>query len=235
VLVITDSAAIVLRALLDAEDAPNRAVRISEHLGPALDSGNAHTIRVEVVAEAPDEDEVLNAPGGLHVCVEPHTARLLDDKVLDGSSDEPGRPSLVLIAASSRSTRGKTCKQASACDVGGSGGPVPELISIPLPHLTAAILEVNAQLDAGKRCEIAEVKARVVDGSLFEWLRTSGIETLQFTSNERTGLLLLFGSLDEVANERRKFGVERNGYALVLAWLVEALQQRLASEGLYPV
>lgn len=110
-----------------------------------------------------------------------------------------------------------------------------ELAAIPLPHLTSAILELNAQLDSNKSCEIAEAKQRAQDGSLFEWLRTNGVETLQFSTEERDALLHLFQSLDEQVNERRKFGVEHNGYAVLLAWCVEALQQCLAERGLYPL
>lgn len=110
-----------------------------------------------------------------------------------------------------------------------------EVVVTPVPHLTSTILEVNALLDAGQRCELDEVTEKAKDGSLFDWLRLKGVETLQFTSNERTELLTLFTSLDAEVHERRKFGIEHNGYALVVAWLVEALQQRLASEGLYPV
>lgn len=100
-------------------------------------------------------------------------------------------------------------------------------------HLTRAILDLVAELDAGKSCELDEMKEAVRSREFFAWLRVNGVETLQFDVPEQDALLDAFTELLDEVNERRKFTIEKNGFALALAYLVEALQQRLAAAGLF--
>lgn len=96
-------------------------------------------------------------------------------------------------------------------------------------HLTLAILDLTAELDAGKTCALDEVKNAVADRSFFGWLRSKGVETLQFDTTEQEALFEVFDRVVSEVNERRKFAVEHNGFALAAAYFVEALQQRLAA------
>lgn len=68
----------------------------------------------------------------------------------------------------------------------------------------------------------------VKDGSLFDWLsrRYDGeIDLSLFEAADREDVLSRFRTLSEVADTRRKFGIENNGLALLAAWCFETLQQ----------
>jgi Fe-S cluster assembly iron-binding protein IscA len=97
-LTVTGSAAAALRTVVGDVDTPGRAVRISKNESAALGANDSSELRLDVVTEIPADDEVVTAPGGLRVFVEVSVVPLVEDRVLDGSIDEVGRPALFLKA-----------------------------------------------------------------------------------------------------------------------------------------
>jgi len=87
---------------------------------------------------------------------------------------------------------------------------------------------VTALLDREEPLAAEEAHQYVEDGSLFAWLsrRYDGeIDLSIFEAADRDDVLGRFRALAEVADSRRKFGIERNGLALLAAWCFEVLQQ----------
>jgi hypothetical protein len=72
------------------------------------------------------------------------------------------------------------------------------------------------------------VREYIKDGSLFTWLslRYDGaIDLSLYETADQTDVLERFGSILETTDSRRKFGVERDGLALLAACCFEVLQQ----------
>jgi Fe-S cluster assembly iron-binding protein IscA len=94
-LVLTESAAEVVKALTASPDAPESAgLRIASS---AANSANPGGLQVSA-APGPDvNDQVLEADGA-HIYLEPEAAAFLEDKVLDAEVDADGRPHFSLAA-----------------------------------------------------------------------------------------------------------------------------------------
>jgi hypothetical protein len=101
-------------------------------------------------------------------------------------------------------------------------------------NLTFLVLGLNAAIDQGKTTTLAKAKEHIQTGDVFDWLnaefsvdtslvrgRPEGLEIVQ-------GLQAILGGYD--GKERRKWGVENNGLALLLAWINELIQQRALAE-----
>ena len=102
-----------------------------------------------------------------------------------------------------------------------------------LNDLTYLILEFNSLIDRDLHENISmdEVKSRIEQGSLFDWLREQfkGEIDLSLYDPEKTGEIT--GKLNDIlggyaGSERRKWGVENNGICLLLAWTNELIQRR---------
>jgi len=105
-----------------------------------------------------------------------------------------------------------------------------------LTSLTALILYLNSLVDSGKYDDIGieEVKLHIDDGSILRWLQqrtdidlslhvgdpnlTEGFE--DFYVNYLQAIYDAYAG-----NERRKWGVERRGLCLLIAWTNEIVQQ----------
>lgn len=72
-------------------------VRISKNESARLDEVEAPPeLRLDVVTETAADDEVVRAPGGVLVFIEPRALSLVEDRVLDGSTDEAGQSAFFL-------------------------------------------------------------------------------------------------------------------------------------------
>lgn len=66
-------------------------VRIAKNESSRLEEFEAPPeLRLDVVTETPADDEVVKAPGGVFVFIEPRPLSLVEDRVLDRSPDEAG-------------------------------------------------------------------------------------------------------------------------------------------------
>jgi hypothetical protein len=87
---------------------------------------------------------------------------------------------------------------------------------------------LNALLDRGDALDIDDTHKHVSDGSLFGWLKENfggDLDLSLYRPEDEAVVLELFESLSNAVNSRRKFGVEQNGLALLLAYCLEGLQQ----------
>jgi Fe-S cluster assembly iron-binding protein IscA len=97
-LTVTNDAASAMRNALERAAIPDTTgMRISAD--PNADqNGSAHpALRLDVATETVDGDKVVEAPGGLHVFIEPEVAPLLEDKVLDGMVEPNGRAAFRIV------------------------------------------------------------------------------------------------------------------------------------------
>lgn len=95
-------------------------------------------------------------------------------------------------------------------------------------RLTTLGFSLNSLLDHGETASIEDVHKHISDGSLFTWLSGTyggGIDLSLYQPEDETAVLDLFGNLASAVNARRKFGVERNGLALLAAYCFEGLQR----------
>jgi Fe-S cluster assembly iron-binding protein IscA len=98
-LTVTDHAADVMRASIHAAGDKATGMRISAG-DPITEDTGRHHFRIEAVYEADDNDEVINATGGLSVFLAPEVVQPLDSLTLDTDVDDSGRKHLVLKRAS---------------------------------------------------------------------------------------------------------------------------------------
>lgn len=97
---------------------------------------------------------------------------------------------------------------------------------IKLSRLTFVAFNLLATIDEGKSCDLKKVEERAVDRSLTEWLKAEGVEVLP--GDEQALDDIFEGAAGGMS--RRDYGVERNGYALALAYVLEGIQREFASE-----
>jgi hypothetical protein len=94
--------------------------------------------------------------------------------------------------------------------------------------------EINHLLDRGLSVPIDETHERVDDGTVLEWLAEQFANDQHYLDlswiedADRFNILAVFASLSNAVNSRRKFGVENNGLALLVAYCIEVMQN---SEG----
>src|SRR4051812_7188926 len=111
---------------------------------------------------------------------------------------------------------------------------VDEDPSLPLGALTAMVFTVNALIDRGEHLGYEDVAAQIRDESLFPWLldRFPSVWGPGFLDRvQLADLESKFWSIDN-AYSGSKFGVQRNGLCLVVAYVVEVIQEELASRGI---
>jgi len=86
-LVLTEAAAEVVKALTSTPQAPDGAgLRIASS---AMEPGNPEALQVSAAPGPSENDQVIEAAGA-HVYLEPQAAAYLDDKVLDAELDSQG-------------------------------------------------------------------------------------------------------------------------------------------------
>jgi hypothetical protein len=103
--------------------------------------------------------------------------------------------------------------------------------------LTLLILYLNSLLDSGKYDDISleDVKRHIDDGSILRFLRQRAGTDIDLSAHldssihgnfEEFYVNNLQATLDAYGgNERRKWGVEKKGLCLLLAWTNEIIQQ----------
>jgi len=98
----------------------------------------------------------------------------------------------------------------------------------PLIRFTYLSFELNALLDEGKFLEITEVQDSIENESIFDFLKekfVGKIDLSLYREEDKKELMDFFKGLSNVVDARRKFGVEKNGISLLLAYCIEGIQQ----------
>jgi len=98
-LTVTNDAATAMRLALQRADVPESSgLRISADRDTDVEeNGSQPMLRLDVATENEVDDEVVVAPGGLQVFIEPQVAPLLEDKVLDGMVEPSGRAAFRIM------------------------------------------------------------------------------------------------------------------------------------------
>jgi hypothetical protein len=100
-----------------------------------------------------------------------------------------------------------------------------------ITNLTSLGFYLTSALDSGKYANVtlAEVRQHIDHGTVFEFLARrlgNDIDLSMFDKGKRDALTDEWQRIDNAIDPRRKFGVERNGLALLLAFCLEGIQQR---------
>ena len=92
-LVLTDTAAEVVKAITSTPQAPEAAgLRIASAVA---EPGNPGELQLAATDGPSENDQVIDAAGA-HIYLEPQAAAYLDDKVLDAQVDQQGNPQFSL-------------------------------------------------------------------------------------------------------------------------------------------
>jgi hypothetical protein len=100
-----------------------------------------------------------------------------------------------------------------------------------ITYLTFLAFGLNSALDSGKYSTVAyrEVVDHIESGTIFAFLKDrlgEDIDLSLLDTPKQKVLLEEWQNLLNVADARRKFGVENNGLCLLVAYLLEGIQQR---------
>lgn len=104
-------------------------------------------------------------------------------------------------------------------------------MKINLSQLTFLALQLNMMIDRGHSEPIETVEDRIEHGTVFGFLREhyrGEIDLSLFDAEHERPVVEAWQALESAyaGREARKWGVERNGLCLLLAWTVELIQQR---------
>jgi hypothetical protein len=97
----------------------------------------------------------------------------------------------------------------------------------PIPRYTFLAFEINALLDLGLSASVEDVLNRLDDGTIIDWLATTfegKVDLSLYGAAERETMAEELVQMT-AANARKKFGVERNGLCLLVAYCLQILQQ----------
>ena len=94
------------------------------------------------------------------------------------------------------------------------------------------ISSLNHLVDHGFDAPIAEVQDHVAGGNLFAWLRRKFTGHIDLSPIGGDSEQEITARLQDIlggygGQERRKFGVERSGLCLLIAWVAELAQRRV--------
>ena len=94
---------------------------------------------------------------------------------------------------------------------------------------------INSAIDTGRydAVTIAVVREKIRAGTIFDYLgETLGgdIDLSIFDGTMRTALIEEWQDMEAAINIRRKFGIERAGLTLVMAFLLESIQRRASGK-----
>jgi len=99
-----------------------------------------------------------------------------------------------------------------------------------LRKLTFLAFQLNYLLDRGYyNISVAEMKKKISDGSLFDFLKKKSMddyfELSILDSSDKKELLESFDSMANAIDKDRKMGIENNGISLLLAYVIELIQE----------
>jgi len=104
-------------------------------------------------------------------------------------------------------------------------------MKLKLTYLIYFIHEVNIVLDRGEHQDIslADVEGHIEAGDLVPWLQARlGIDLSlllpDLAKELNDGMMDILGAYK--GKERRKWGIERSGLCLLIAWTAELIQRR---------
>lgn len=101
-LTVTDDAAAAMRMALERAEIPDSSgLRISaEQPHELTENGSQPMLRLDVVTAVENrvDDQIVVAPGGIQIFIEPRVAPLLEDKVLDGVVEPSGRAAFRIMS-----------------------------------------------------------------------------------------------------------------------------------------
>lgn len=100
-----------------------------------------------------------------------------------------------------------------------------------ITNLTFLAFQLNAALDTGRYNDITfrEVLGHINAGTVFSFLENrvgEDVDLSLFDAPKRQALVDEWQSLMNVVDARRKFGVEKNGLCLLMAYVIEGIQRR---------
>lgn len=100
-----------------------------------------------------------------------------------------------------------------------------------ITNLTFLAFNLNGAIDTGKYADVGfdEVGRAIDNGTIFGFLakRLEGdIDLSIFDATRKAELLTEWQDLRNAVSARRKFGVEKNGLCLLLAYCLEGIQRR---------
>ncbi len=87
---------------------------------------------------------------------------------------------------------------------------------------------LNAVDRERRTLDIDQVHDHAIAEDLLDWLDGQGLDLGLITGADRTTVHETFASIANATDYSRKFGVEHEGYHLVIAYCVEAIQQLVA-------
>lgn len=96
-LTVTNDAATAMRSALEHADLPpSTGLRISADRSETEENSKP-ALRLDVATEGEAEDEIVTAPGGPQVFIEPGVVPFVQDKVLDGELEPSGRAAFRIV------------------------------------------------------------------------------------------------------------------------------------------
>ena len=100
-----------------------------------------------------------------------------------------------------------------------------------ITHLTFLAFFLNGAIDTGKYNDISfqEVADSVKAGTIFDFLQTrlaDDIDLSTFEKHKQQELTTEWQEMLQAINPRKKFLVENNGLCLLVAYLLQGIQQR---------
>jgi len=91
--------------------------------------------------------------------------------------------------------------------------------------------DLNANLDTGKFANVTkdEILEQIEAGTIFDWLgeKLEYVDLSVATEEDKLALVDEWRNFANAIDPKRKFGVENNGLCLLLAYVIEGMQQRL--------
>ncbi len=100
-----------------------------------------------------------------------------------------------------------------------------------ITNLTFLAFYLNSAIDTGKYANITYevVTAKIADASIFSYLSShlgNDIDLSAFSIEKKNELTKEWQDMLNAVSASRKFGVERNGLCLLVAYLLEGIQRR---------
>jgi hypothetical protein len=99
-----------------------------------------------------------------------------------------------------------------------------------LTSLTLLAFYLNGALDSGKHAKVSldEVYREIEEGTIFDYLKKNveRIDLSMLTAAERRELVEEWQRMANAIDSRRKLAVENNGICLLLAYVIQGIQQR---------
>jgi hypothetical protein len=104
----------------------------------------------------------------------------------------------------------------------------------PITVRTFMAFLVNRAIDRNAHIGVTvhDVKERIRDGSIFRYLETRihGLGLSDVSNEMRADLLREWRDMEVTLNESSKLGIEKNGFCLLLGYLLEGIQRTTRAE-----